>query len=296
MHEEEHAQVAGGVDPVLQPRALARLVGESGIEQERVQQDEAHAAVVERVEIRPERLPVGREEVVADLLGRHPVDGLVANVVVAGDDVQGHRELRRDRLEARHRIVERGQRRHRMDDVAEVHDEARGGAHRRDLGEHVTRPGVGEVVGLVRGGRRALRLVDVGVGDDDEGEPRASMRRAGGRVGHLRSSRISRPFARSRDGGAGAGPYSRFVPFFRLPTRLDEFHRDAVFVDQIHDPRAGVRSLIDAVDRAAGREPVLDCGGDGGVEVGRHRRPRGRTRCRRVSTPPSRGRPARDTR
>ena len=41
VHEQEHAQIAGGVDPTLQPRALAWLVGEPGIQQQRVQHDEA---------------------------------------------------------------------------------------------------------------------------------------------------------------------------------------------------------------------------------------------------------------
>ena len=41
VHEQEHAQIAGGVDLTLQPRALARLVGEPGTQQQRVQHDEA---------------------------------------------------------------------------------------------------------------------------------------------------------------------------------------------------------------------------------------------------------------
>ena len=176
VHEQEHAQVAGGVDPVLQPCALARLVGEPRIQQQGVHHDEAHPAVVECVEVGAERFAVGREKLVADPLGGHPVDRLVADVMVAGDEVQGHRELRRDRLEAFHRNRGLWQRRHRMHDVAEVHDEARRRVHGGDLGEHVTRPGGGEVVAHVRRGRDTLALVDVGVGDHDELEPRAAVR------------------------------------------------------------------------------------------------------------------------
>ena len=186
VHEQEHAPAAGGIDLPLGPCTLACLVGERGVQQQGVQHDEAHAGFVEGVEVRPERLPVDRERVVADLIGRHPVDGLVADVVVAGDDVQGHGEPGGDGLEALHRLVERRQRRDRVHDVPEVHDEARGRAHRRDLREHVAGPGVGEVVGLVGRGRGVLVLVDVRVGDDDEGEERGSIRRTGGLPGHAR--------------------------------------------------------------------------------------------------------------
>ena len=108
VHEEKHAPVSGGVDPALQPHALARLVGKPGIQQQGVQHDESNARLVERMEVRAERLPVGCEKGVADLFRGHPVHGLVADVVVAGNEVQRHRELRRDRLEVRHRIVKGG--------------------------------------------------------------------------------------------------------------------------------------------------------------------------------------------
>ena len=64
--------------------------------------------------------------------------------------------------------------------------EARGWVHGRDLGEHVTGAGVGEVVGFAGRGRGVLALVDVGVGDDDEGEERIPIRRTGGLPGHAR--------------------------------------------------------------------------------------------------------------
>ena len=83
-------------------------------------------------------------------------------------------------LKRANRLVERGQRRDGVHDVPEVHDEARGRAHGRNLGEHVAGAGVGEMVGPVGRGRGVLVLVDVGVGHDDEGEQRATVRYAGG--------------------------------------------------------------------------------------------------------------------
>ena len=180
VHEQEHAPVPGGIDLPLGPRPLPRLCGEPGVQEQGVQHDEAHAALVEGVEVRPERFPVGCEVFVADLVGGHPVDGLVPDVVVAGNDVQGHGEPGGDRLEAGHRLVERGQRRDGVHDVPEVHDEARGRAHGRNLGEHVAGAGVGEMVGPVGRGRGVLVLVHVGVGHDDEGEQRMTARCAGG--------------------------------------------------------------------------------------------------------------------
>ena len=201
VHEQEHAKVARGVDLPREPCALARLVGESGVQQQGVQHDEAHPRLVERVEVFPERRPPGREMVVADPIRRHPVDGLVAHVVVAGNDVQGDREPGGDALEVSHRIMERRQRRDRVHDVPQMHHEARRRAHRRDLREYVARPGVGEAVGLVGGGRYVLAFVDVGVGDHDEGEQRTSSRRGGGLSGHARSPRA----VRTRDADRARG-------------------------------------------------------------------------------------------
>ena len=134
--------------------------------------------------------------------------------------------------EAGHRFVERRQRGDRVHDVPEVHDEARGRAHGRDLGEHVAGAGVGEVVGLVRRGGGVLVLVDVGVGDDDEGEERVAARRTGllGHVGHAISAK-----------GSGYGAAPAHAATGSRSQRLDELQRNAVAAGGTDDSHTLIR-------------------------------------------------------
>ena len=125
VHEQERAPPLRGavVQLLLEPVALALLVGQAGVQQQRVQQDEARRTLVERVEIRPERRTVDRQVVVADLVGRHPLDPLVTDIVIAGQQVHRHLHLRGDVLETVDGLAEGRQGRHRMHDVAQVQHE-----------------------------------------------------------------------------------------------------------------------------------------------------------------------------
>ena len=154
----------------FEPGALLRLFRQVRVEQQRIDDDAAQQAAVERVVVRAKGLAVVDHVVRAHDIGRHPVHRLVAHVVVARHQVQRYAERRRDLLEAARCLAEHRQPGHRVHDVAQVHHEFRRRIERCDLGHGVACAPVGARVGLERRSRAFLVLVHMGVGDDCERE------------------------------------------------------------------------------------------------------------------------------
>ena len=199
-HQEDAFAPAGG-EVGLQPGPLPGLGGEARVEELRVEDDDATTVVVERAVLRPEMPFPERQMLLGHPGGRRPVVGLVAHVVVAGNEMERMPQRGRSLAEARRRLgVETGKGGHRMHEIAQVNDE--GEIAGVQVAHDVPQAAVGQPVGLV--GRIAVVLapVDVGVGDDAEAETaRARRAGAGGLGGHA--------------DGPGASPASRspFRPF-----------------------------------------------------------------------------------
>ena len=170
VQKHEHAPAGRIVQQRLQPALLPLFVGQARIEQQGIEGHEAELAVVKTEKVAPERLAVGLQVLVAHLIGRHPVDAFVAYVVVARHHMQRHLQRRGNVAEGRHRVGERGQRRHRVHDIAQVKDKARRRVHGCDVVEHVARSRIRQPVGRARRAGNVICLVDMCVGHHHKGK------------------------------------------------------------------------------------------------------------------------------
>ena len=194
MDEEKPAHVGIAGKLVLEPAALRRFLGEAGVDDLGVDDDEAAAFVLERVEIPAEVLLPERQRLVRDHGRRTPGHGLVADVVVAGNEMQ---RTGKPAAELQEPFGGGGVGRlggDRVDQVPEMDGER--GARCVDGLEGVARAGIGQRRTRKRRGGNPFRFVHMGVGDYRKGEktlaadPHRCRARAGIRSCHAGASRF----------------------------------------------------------------------------------------------------------
>ena len=153
----------------FQPFLLFCLGGQARIDDLRVDQDEADAIVIEGLVMRPEVFVPECQEIVADHAGRAPVDGLVADVVVAGNDVELVAQVLDLILEVLGGLlIKMRDGGHGVQKVAQMqHEIDLAGVQ---IADHMPHPPVGHLIGLERRIAFCLALVQVGVGDDRIGK------------------------------------------------------------------------------------------------------------------------------
>lgn len=199
VEEDEDAPALGLGERTFKPRPLLRLARQAGIQDRRVEQDEADAVLVEGPPAGAEILLMDVDPALAHPLGRHGAVGLVANVVISRQHMHAVVVLAEHVLHQRHRGIEGRQFGHRMHQVPQMDHEL--GLVAGDLAGDEARAAGGLLVHLPGRGLVAALGLHMGVAHQGEGEEQGFGRRhrSLGRLGtRRRADARGRPRRRHR--------------------------------------------------------------------------------------------------
>ncbi len=193
MHEDEDALLPRARERLFEPGVLRAFLRQPAVQDRIVDEHEAHAALIERPPARPEIRFVDRDPALANAFRRHHAIGLVADIVIARQDVHDVVVLAEHLMRQRHRFRKRRKFGNRVHEIAEVDDELRIVA--RDLACNEAGATGRLLVDLPRRRLVAGRRLDVRIADDGKREEAVLGSQHGRRL-HSRSFGAASAIAR----------------------------------------------------------------------------------------------------